>query len=106
MSNIWSYIVATDKGLAPCIEKKLLSICVCKPSIRRNAAKGDIIIGWASKLKIINKVERLKSPHPLFIAEITDIQKFSDYFDVNREKKLPRKIVKKINCGFQNFKST
>ena len=88
MSNIWSYIVATDKGLAPCIEKKLLSICVCKPSIRRNAVKGDIIIGWASKLKIINQVEKLKSPHPLFIAEITDIQKFTEYFDVKDKDQL------------------
>ena len=88
MSNIWSYIVVADKGLAPCIENNLLSICVCKPSIRRNAAKGDIIIGWASKQKIIKLVETLKQPHPVFIAEVTDIQKFSEYFDVKDKNQL------------------
>lgn len=41
--------MTVDNGGAPCIKKRLLSLAICKPAIRRTAEKGDIIIGVAAK---------------------------------------------------------
>ena len=41
---IWSYVVAYDEGSAPCVDNNLLTLCICKPLIRRRANIGDWII--------------------------------------------------------------
>lgn len=49
MNRIWRYVVATDSGYAPCASHGLLTLCICKPVIRRNAEVGDWVIGFMPK---------------------------------------------------------
>ena len=38
------YIQTVDTGLAPCVYQRIWSLALCKPTIRRRASEGDIII--------------------------------------------------------------
>lgn len=49
MTRIWRYVLANDNGMAPCPHDGILSLCTCKPMIRRNADLGDWVIGFAPK---------------------------------------------------------
>jgi hypothetical protein len=49
MSKIWRYVLVHDSGLAPCIDDGMLSLCCCKPLIRKNANVGDWVVGLKPK---------------------------------------------------------
>jgi len=46
MVDILRYVLRTDNGFAPCIDKGVLSLCCCKPVIRRCANVGDYVMGF------------------------------------------------------------
>ena len=69
---IWSYVVVHDKGSAPCVDDNLLSLCICKPLIRRSAKVGDWLIGFARKKVGSNLI--------IYIAEITKKISMKEYF--------------------------
>lgn len=54
--RIWRYVVVSDTGFAPCIERRLLTLCTCKPTIRRGASRGDWVIGWTPKRLGVDRV--------------------------------------------------
>lgn len=43
------YIQKVDTGLAPCVYRGIWSLALCKPTIRRSARDGDIIIAVTPK---------------------------------------------------------
>ena len=45
-SRLYVYKLTTDNGGAPCIQRGLLSLAICKPSIRRKAQENDWISGF------------------------------------------------------------
>ncbi len=45
MHKVFSYVVATDIGVAPNVDGGVCTVCLCKPEIRRNAVAGDWIVG-------------------------------------------------------------
>jgi len=45
MHKVFSYVVATDTGVAPNVDGGVCTVCLCKPEIRRNAMVGDWIVG-------------------------------------------------------------
>jgi len=49
MNRIWRYVLATDSGMAPCIEKGMLSLSCCKPMIRKYARPGEWVVGFVPK---------------------------------------------------------
>ncbi|MGD9784225.1 MAG: hypothetical protein AB7E80_03985 [Hyphomicrobiaceae bacterium] len=49
MPRIWRYVLAHDGGRAPCIDNGMLTLCCCKPRIRKNASTGDWVVGLAPK---------------------------------------------------------
>lgn len=49
MSRLYVYKVRYDDGTAPCVERGLLSLALCKPGIRATARVGDTLIGFAAK---------------------------------------------------------
>jgi hypothetical protein len=69
---IWSYIVAYDEGSAPCTDNNLLTLCICKPLIRRNANIGDWLVGFAKKKLGQNLIT--------YVAEITEKVSMENYF--------------------------
>ena len=38
------YIQSVDCGLAPCVQRGVWSLALCKPGIRKQARKGDVVI--------------------------------------------------------------
>ena len=46
---LYSYIVRSDTGFAPCISDSLCTLACCKPRIRAKAQYGDWITGMTSK---------------------------------------------------------
>jgi Nucleotide modification associated domain 2 len=48
VGRIYFYKLMADNGGAPCVERGLLSLAICKPMIRRAAREGDLIFGFAA----------------------------------------------------------
>jgi hypothetical protein len=48
-TRLYVYKLTTDNGGAPCVYKGLLSLAICKPSIRRTAREGDWIFGFGGR---------------------------------------------------------
>ena len=69
--DIFIYKVVADTGGAPCVTVDLLSLAICKPTIRKSAEKGSLIFGFGGK----NYEERL-----LYIARITEKPEVGDYY--------------------------
>jgi hypothetical protein len=46
--KVFVYKVTVDDGIAPCPQDGLLTLGVCKPAIRRNARRGDYLVGVGS----------------------------------------------------------
>ena len=49
MFRIYFYKLTADSGGAPCVQRGLLSLAICKPMIRSSARCGDFIFGFAAK---------------------------------------------------------
>jgi len=49
MTRIFRYILVTDSGMAPCIDRGRVSLATCKPKIRADAQPGDWVIGFYPK---------------------------------------------------------
>ena len=47
--DIYIYKMVADNGGAPCVAAGLLSLAICKPMIRKSAAKGSLIFGFGGK---------------------------------------------------------
>jgi len=60
--DMYVYKMVTDNGGAPCVTGKLLSLAICKPKIRKSAARGSLIFGFGGK----EYQERL-----IYIARVT-----------------------------------
>ena len=49
MFTISSYVIASDSGMAPCIQNGLLTLALCKPILRTSIGKrngvGDVLAG-------------------------------------------------------------
>lgn len=63
---IYSYKLTCDNGSAPCVDKGLLSLTICKPMIRKNCKIGDYILGIGSKSMQLGNKHKI-----IFIAKIT-----------------------------------
>jgi hypothetical protein len=49
--NIYAYKCVVDDGTAPCIDRGLLSMTVCKPKVRTSAKVGDIVIAFGTAFR-------------------------------------------------------
>ena len=66
------YKMITDNGGAPCPSHGLLSLAICKPTIRRCARAGDYVLGFSA----------VKLPPPgrlIYIMRVTDWKPWCDY---------------------------
>jgi hypothetical protein len=76
MTKIWRYVLAHDNGLAPCVDNDLLTLCCCKPTIRKSAVIGDWVIGfmparygrgrvaWAGQVSSVRPMGAYCQDHP------------------------------------------
>lgn len=73
--RLFSYVVASDSGFAPNPFHGVLTLACCKPSIRRVAEKGDIIVGLTPS-KFGHRV--------VFAAKISEKMPFREYWNAPR----------------------
>ena len=72
--KFYVYKMTVDNGGAPCVHKDLMSLCICKPAIRRTAKKGDIVIGFGGK-----SVSKLKY-RLIYIMKVDQEIKGEEYY--------------------------
>jgi hypothetical protein len=48
-TDIYVYKMTADNGGAPCVYRRLLSLAICKPVIRRTAKLGDLVFGFGGR---------------------------------------------------------
>jgi hypothetical protein len=77
MPKIYFYKLTVDDGGAPCVERGLLSLAICKPMIRSTAAKDDIVIGFAANS--LHADNRL-----IYVARVNDKLINGDYFKLGK----------------------
>jgi len=77
MPKFYFYKLTVDDGGAPCVERGILSLAICKPMIRQTAEDGDVIFGFAAKA--LHKDNRL-----IYIARVTKALRKGEYYKVGR----------------------
>ena len=80
MFTIFSYVLASDIGMAPCVHGGLLSLALCKVGIRKAVGKkkgiGDVLVGlWKSR--------RGHAQYIRYIAIVSRITTLEQYYAVN-----------------------
>lgn len=71
MNRIWRYVLATDAGMAPCVDNNMLTLSCCKPMIRKHAIPGDWVIAVAPKQCGIGRVA--------YVGHISEILSLGEY---------------------------
>ncbi len=88
-----AYIIRFDAGFAPNPFGRFCTLACCKPTIRRNAELGDIIVATAS--------QRLPKPGKLIyvmrVKEIVPYQKYWQEKKFNSRKPSPKTAISR--CG-------
>src|SRR5689334_2779960 len=75
--RIYFYKLIGDSGGAPCIWRNVLSLAICKPMIRKSAATGDLIFGFAANsLSADNRL--------IYAARVTDKLSGGKYYTTDR----------------------
>ena len=85
--DIYIYKLVCDDGGAPCICYGKISLCICKPMIRRTAKEGDWIIGVGGK-KIGGKL--------IYIMRVGEVIDGKDYYSPKR-----RNYWKRPDCIYE-----
>src|SRR5436190_14420665 len=75
MPKFFVYKLKTDNGGAPCVTPDLLSLAICKPSIRSAAHTGDWIFGFGDNDGLNNRL--------IYIAEVTGKLTRSAYYSAS-----------------------
>lgn len=73
MPQFFFYKLTSDDGGAPCVERGLLSLAICKPMIRCSAKVGDVIFGFAADS--VDRGNRL-----IYIAKVTTKLPNGEYY--------------------------
>lgn len=92
---IFVYKLTTDNGGAPCVYRRVLSLCICKPRIRQQAEVGDWIIGLGAK-GAPEMNGRL-----IYIAKVTRKLSEGDYYQDIVYKNRPDCIYEKVKGEFR-----
>ena len=72
MTRLYTYVVATDLGLAPNPFQGVCTLAVCKPMIRRTARVGDWILGTGSK----TRGHQGRAVYAMQVAEALDFEAY------------------------------
>ncbi len=86
--DIYIYKMIGDNGGAPCISGNLLSLALCKPKIRKTAAKHSLVFGFGGK----GYRERL-----IYIARVTAKREGEAYYRQREYAKRPDCIYRVEN---------
>src|ERR1700694_3439157 len=77
MGRIYFYKLTVDAGAAPCVERSMLSLAICKPMMRSSAEDDDLIFGFtANSLDPRNRL--------IYAARITKKLPNGQYYEDDR----------------------
>lgn len=71
MNRIWRYVLATDAGMAPCMDDNMLTLSCCKPMIRKHAIPGDWVIAFAPKQYGVGRVA--------YVGQVSEVLSLGEY---------------------------
>jgi hypothetical protein len=77
MSRLYFYKLTTNNNGAPCVADGLLTLAICKPTIRKTASVGDVLIGFAGST--LHRDNRL-----IYVGRVTEKLVDGDYFKDGR----------------------
>ncbi len=75
--NYYIYKCVVDDGKAPCVDRGLLSLCICKPMIRSAAVVDDVIFAFGSNSE--SPANRL-----IYIARVTRKLTDGEYYELEQ----------------------
>jgi len=87
-ARIYVYKLVVDNGGAPCVHRGVLSLAICKPKIRKAAAKNDFIVGLGGQ-RLGNRL--------IYAAKITDKPTVGGYYEAEQYAGRPDRIYR--NAG-------
>jgi len=90
-SRIFLYRMMTDAGCAPNIDGGVCTLAICKPSIRRTANVGDIVIGLRARSGELGRLGPHAEDSVLYAMIVTRKMTFAEY-DAYCTADLPMKI--------------
>lgn len=92
MPRLYVYKIVHDTNAAPCVEGDLLTLAICKPTIRSTAQVGDLIFGFAaSGLRSDNRL--------VYLARVTGVEVGGDYYEQERYEGRPDRIYTRGDDG-------
>ena len=90
--RVWTYVIANDRGSAPNYYKPAVTLAVCKPSIRRNAKVGDLVVAFSGR-KITNKCHSVQ-----WAGVVSEVMTMGEYWKDKRfDSKKPGNTCKPDN---------
>lgn len=92
-NHLYCYKMTWDTESAPNPYHGILTLAICKPTIRRCAKVGDWISGWTAKT-VHGKKDKLYSfdkPKLIYLAKIKEKLTFAEYWNQYTQKR-PRKL--------------
>jgi hypothetical protein len=95
--SIFIYKLTVDAGVAPCVEKGILSLAICKPMIRMRARPGDLIFGFAAN-RIENDNRGLNQL--IYVARVTGKEEEGAYYSNSRYSGRKDRIYRQVNGKF------
>lgn len=86
--RVFSYVIVVDDGGAPNFEPPLATLALCKPKIRQNAQRGDLVVGFTGR-------KLGPEPHAVrWAGVVAERLTFAEYWRDRRfAKKKPRHAV-------------
>jgi hypothetical protein len=79
--NVWTYVIAVDGGAAPNFDPPATTLTICKPRIRKQAKRGDLVLAFNGKR--LNPID----PHSVcWAGVVTEVIPMKDYWNTSRFK--------------------
>jgi len=72
--RVFFYKMTHDSGAAPCVQRGLLSLAICKPMIRTSAQEGDHVFGFAANALHADNLL-------IYIARISEVVRDGRYYE-------------------------
>ncbi len=94
--RVWRYVITVDRGAAPNREPPMTTLTICKPRIRRQARKGDLVVAFNGAA--LNRDE----PHAVrWAGLVSEVIPLKDYWrDVRFRGKKPEQHGGRRSGGF------
>lgn len=95
--KLFSYVMTSDTGFAPCVSDGLLTLATCKPDIRRLASdeRHDYVMGIRG-LTLARK-SNTEPRRLVYLAEVSEKTGFDSYYNDARHKGRKDNIYHRVN---------